>query len=218
MNDQDDTRRAEGGEPPAGPGGPEGPEPTGGPEAPESAGGLESPEPTAGPDDALRSLERLEELTRGESPPSTPPASLPSRRKRPRLAAVPRPTQGWARIAAPAAFLVAVIVVVSVAFQSGVVGGDDGAKAVKPAAKVTKSATKSPKPGSSTKATTKASAKPTTTSSASGDTRTYKIKPGDTLSGIAARFNTSVSEIEALNADTDLTTLQPGEKLIVPAQ
>jgi LysM repeat protein len=212
MNDQDETRPGEDGGPSAGPGGPEGPEPTGVPG---------EPEPTGGPDDALRSLERLDGLTRGERS-APPPASSSLRRKLPRLAAVPRPTQGWARIAAPAAFLVAVIVVVSVAFQSGVVGGDNGTKAVKPAAKVTKTATKSPKPGSSAKPTTKAtrtaSAKPTTTPSATGGTRTYKIKPGDTLSGIAARFDTSVTEIEALNADVDLTTLQPGQKLIVPAR
>jgi LysM repeat protein len=208
MSDQDETRLGQDGEPPAGPGGPEGPEPTGGPEG---------PEPTGGPDDALRSLERLEGLTRGERSAPPPPASASLRRKLPRLAAVPRSTQGWARIAAPVALLVAVIVVVSVAFQSGVVG-DDGTKAVKPAAKVTHITTKSPKPGSSAKATSTASAKPTTTPSGTGDTKTYKIKPGDTLSGIAARFDTSVSEIEALNADVDLTTLQPGEKLIVPAQ
>jgi LysM repeat protein len=196
MTEQDETRRREagGGEtPPAGPGGP----------APSD------------PDDALRSLERLETLAKGETLAAAAPVSPPPRRlKRPRLASAPRPAQGWARIAAPAAFLVAVIVVVSLAFQSGVVGGDGEKKVAKPIPKGRKSATKSPRPSSSAKP----SAKPTTTPTATGATRSYTVKPGDTLSGIAARFDTSVAEIERLNPDADLTTLQPGQKLIVPAQ
>jgi LysM repeat protein len=193
MTEEDETRRGESDGPLAGPRGPEGPGPTG------------------GPDDALRSLERLQSLAKDERASAAPkPASPSPHRRRPRLASAPRPVQAWARIAAPAAFLVAVIVVVSVAFQSGVVGGDDGKKGVKPAAKVTKTATKSPKPSASgTKSTT-----PTTT----GDTRSYTVKPGDTMSGIAARFDTSVAEVERLNPDADLTTLQPGQKLIVPAR
>ena len=50
-----------------------------------------------------------------------------------------------------------------------------------------------------------------------GQTKVYVVKAGDTLSGIAARFGISVVEIEELNADADLTTLQPGQKLTVPA-
>lgn len=201
MTEQDETTRGEGDGLLAGPRGPGGPEPTG------------------VPDDALRSLERLQSLGKDERSSAAPKPASPSRRRvRPRLASTPRPVQAWARIAAPAAFLVAVIVVVSVAFQSGVVGGDDGKQGVKPAAKATKTATKSPKPSASATKSTKPTTKPTTTPATPGDTRSYTIKPGDTLSGIAARFHTSVAEIERLNPDADLTTLQPGQKVIVPAR
>ena len=42
------------------------------------------------------------------------------------------------------------------------------------------------------------------------------MKPGDTLSAIAARYDTTVTAIEELNPGKDLTTLQPGQKLNVP--
>jgi LysM repeat protein len=183
-------------------------------------GAHDAPVPGAGapggedPEDALRSLERLEALARGEAPPPAAPVrpSPPPKRKRPRVAAAPRPAQTWARIAAPVAFLVAVIVVVSIAFQSGVVGGDEKQPA-KPVAKATK--TKSPKPTSSAKPTS--SVKPTSSASAAPDgVRIYTVKAGDTLSGIAGRFDVTVTEIEELNPNKDLTTLQPGQKLKIP--
>lgn len=170
----------------------------------------ETPEPGAGdPEEALRSLERLEALARGEEPPPAAPVpGPPPRRTRPRLSAPSRSAQAWARIAAPVAFLVAVIVVVSLAFQSGVVGGGAPADGpAKPTAKASPKASKSAKPTSTPKATESATP---------GGTRTYTVKPGDTLSGIAARFDTTVTAIEELNADKDLTTLQPGQKLTVP--
>ena len=174
--------------------------------------------PDAGPlppeateaEDALRSLERLAELARGDAPPAAPPvrsASAP-RRKRPRVVGSSRPAQTWARIAAPVAFLVAVIVVVSLAFQSGVVGGGEERPA-KPVAKASKTGTKSAKPTASGKPTGSAPANP-------GATRTHTVKAGDTLSGIAQKYDVSVTEIEALNPEADLTTLQPGQKLKIP--
>jgi LysM repeat protein len=106
------------------------------------------------------------------------------------------------RLAAPVVFLAAVIVVFSIAVSSGVVGGDDPV-APAPSPKASKSA----KPAAAKDA-----------KAASDGTRTYTVKPGDTLSGIADRFGTTVTEIEDLNADDDLTTLTPGQKLTVPAQ
>jgi LysM repeat protein len=191
--------------------------------------GFSEPDLTGDPEEALRSLERLEALAKGETPPSAPasppPASAPGptpssgRGGRPRVAAAPRPVQSWARIAAPVALLVAVIVVVSLAFQSGVVGG--GAAGDTPSPKPSKPATKSPKPSKSATASAKPSARPSASTSTqpagTGQTKVYVVKAGDTLSGIAARFGISVFEIEELNADADLTTLQPGQKLTVPA-
>jgi len=185
--------------------------------SPEPRGGI-PPEPVGpdagGPDEALRSLERLESLAGGAKTAAPLPGPRAARARRPRIASASRPAQGWARVAAPAVFLVAVIVVVSVAFQSGVVGGG-GDEPGKPVAKASKSATKSPKPGKSATATATTTAKATPT--ATGGTRTYTIKPGDTLTGIATRFGTTLTEIEELNPDLDLTTLHPGEKIIVPA-
>jgi LysM repeat protein len=186
------------------------------PDAPPVSGG----QPDS-PEDALRSLERLEALAKGEKPPTqATPAAVPPRRTRPRMAAAPRPAQTWARIAAPVAFLVAVIVVVSLLFQS--FAGDGGGQAnVEPTPKASKSATKSAKPSAKPSATksAKASAGPSASSSASptGVTRVYVIKAGDTLTAIAARFDISVADIEELNPNADLTTLQPGQKLNVPA-
>lgn len=154
-------------------------------------------------DDALRSLARLEALSSGETPPKTA-----SRRRRPRVAATSRPARSWARVVAPVAFLVAVIVVVSLAFQSGVVG--DGAdKPTKSAAKASKAGNRSPKPSSSV---TRAATAP----GAPAGAREYIVRAGDTLSGIAARFDVTVTEIEGLNADRDLTTLHPGQSLAIP--
>lgn len=175
----------------------------------------------ADPEDALRSLERLEALAKGEKPPraATPPPG-PRRQTRPRMAAAPRPAQTWARIAAPVAFLVAVIVVVSLLFQSFAGGGGDQSE-VKPTPKASKSATKSAKPSAKPSATksAKPSASPSGSASAtpSGVTKVYVVKTGDTLTAIAVRFETSVAEIEDLNPNADLTTLQPGQKITVPA-
>jgi LysM repeat protein len=186
------------------------------PDAPPPSGG-----PPESPEDALRSLERLEALAKGETPPGRATASaVPRRRTRPRMAAAPRPAQTWARIAAPVAFLVAVIVVVSLLFQS--FAGDGGGQTdAKPTPKASKSATKSAKPSPKASATksAKASASPSASSSASpaGVTRVYVVKAGDTLTAIAARFDVSVADIEELNPNADLTTLQPGQKLNVPA-
>lgn len=46
--------------------------------------------------------------------------------------------------------------------------------------------------------------------------REYTVQDGDTLSGIAVRFGTSVNTIIALNKLTDANTLRVGQKLLVP--
>jgi len=61
-----------------------------------------------------------------------------------------------------------------------------------------------------------ASASPSTTSSATpGGERSYTVAAGDTLSGIATRFATTVDEIRALNGLTS-DTLQIGLILRIP--
>jgi LysM repeat protein len=46
--------------------------------------------------------------------------------------------------------------------------------------------------------------------------RTYTVKPGDTLSAIAARYHTTVSAIAALNHITDPSRLSVGQVLLIP--
>ncbi|MBN8593657.1 MAG: LysM peptidoglycan-binding domain-containing protein [Anaerolineae bacterium] len=51
---------------------------------------------------------------------------------------------------------------------------------------------------------------------APGTTTTYVIQPGDTLSRIAARFNTTARAIAQLNGITNLNVIRWGQRLIIP--
>lgn len=96
------------------------------------------------------------------------------------------------RIAAPAVFLVAVIVLVMLVFQSGIIGSQSE-QAVAPSPSAS-----SPKAG------------------AKSTTKVYVVKQGDTLSGIAVKFNTSISVIEELNPNLRSSTLVAGARIKVP--
>lgn len=45
----------------------------------------------------------------------------------------------------------------------------------------------------------------------------YTVQPGDTLSAIAERFNTTVDELVAANGLTDPNALQTGQTLLIPS-
>lgn len=45
----------------------------------------------------------------------------------------------------------------------------------------------------------------------------YTVQPGDNLSTIAERFNTTVEELVAANGLTDPDALQPGQTLLIPS-
>ena len=47
-------------------------------------------------------------------------------------------------------------------------------------------------------------------------TQTYKVKAGDTLVGIAAKFGTTPKAIATLNGITDPTSLHAGQILKIP--
>ena len=160
--------------------------------------------PPPADDDSMAALERLQSLTSATVAPSTRQAPstaarrpvTPARRpSRPRPAAAPRAGRMVARMAAPAVFLVAVLIVLSIVFQSGVIGGN-----AEPAVTPTPKSTKTKSGGN---------AKPTTY-------KLYVIKSGDTMSGIAVKFHVSTSEIEALNPKMSSSTLVVGTKIKVP--
>jgi LysM repeat protein len=92
------------------------------------------------------------------------------------------------RVVAPVVFLVAVIALVGIVVNSGVIGG---------------SSTPTPTPSA--------------TSSKTHVTKKYVVKSGDSLSTIAVRFNTSTAELLQLNPDLDgSTTLVVGTRIVVP--
>ena len=153
----------------------------------------------AGDDAALDRLRALSADGTGRSREPKPRAYADStaRSSRQRRPAVARGGgRNVARIAAPAVFLVAVLILVMMLFQSGVIGGGSEV-AVSPSPKA--SATKGGK-----KATT-----------AKG-TKVYVVKTGDTLSGIAVKFDTTTSALEDLNPNLRGSTLGAGVKIKVP--
>ena len=179
------------------------------PAADAAAGGVEDP------DDALRRLESMgsaggASVDPVDVPPlppapvvdsfSAPPPSRPQRpmgssqrapRSRPRPAAGPGSTRVVARIAAPVVFLIAVIALIGIVVQSGVMSSDEPA---------TTPTVKASKAGGSAKVTKK-----------------YVVKSGDSLSSIAVRFSTSTSELQTLNPDLG-NTLVVGTRIVVPNQ
>ncbi|MCX6362998.1 MAG: LysM domain-containing protein [Actinobacteria bacterium] len=100
-----------------------------------------------------------------------------------------------ARVVAPVVFLVAVVILLSIAVQSGVIGGK-----AEPVVTPTPTATKTKSGGT---------VKPT-------NYKVYVVKSGDTLSGIAVKFDTSTSAIELLNPKLSSSTLVVGTKVKVP--
>jgi LysM repeat protein len=101
-------------------------------------------------------------------------------------------------------------VVVVVPLASGIPSASPGPTGTSlssgaPSASITPSASPSATPG--------ATAPPTPIPSGAV---TYTVKPGDTLSGIAARFNTSVKAIQAANNIADPRVIRSGQVLVIP--
>lgn len=181
--------------------------------------------PDVTPDDPDAALRRLESMgTPRPSSPSPPPSSFEPEPLPPRPAvdsfgasqaprsqrpmgssnrtskARPRPAGSHssrmvARIAAPVVFLVAVIALVGIVVNSGVVGGSD-----EPVTTPTVKATRS------------------TDGGGAKITKTYVVHSGDSLSSIAVRFNTTTSQLRTLNPDLSGSTLVVGQRIVVPAQ
>ena len=95
-----------------------------------------------------------------------------------------------------------------------------------PVAPTTPPSTRSPATAPSTVAPTSAPASPTVAPTAAEPTpaptsaeptlRTYTVESGDTLSAIAARFNTTVAAIVNLNDLNNANNLRVGQELLIP--
>ncbi len=187
-------------------------------ETPEERAAAGQPPRRADPDDPDAALRRLESMGSPgtppaqagpaplprdpvvdpfmEPPPSRPPRAVSGakrtpRARPPRSAAGSRSSRMAARIAAPVVFLVAVIALVGIVVNSGVMD--------EPAPTPTVKATK-------TKAGTTAA------------TKKYVVQDGDSLSSIAVRFKTTTAELKALNPDLSGSTVVIGQRIVVPAQ
>lgn len=112
-----------------------------------------------------------------------------------------------ARIAAPAAFLLAVSIAV-VLVRAGLRDGDGGPPP--PTAIVETQTTEQLPPVPTVPRTTTAA----TTTSEPG-VEFYEIQSGDTLAAIAARFGTTVEQLLILNPDADPVALRIGQRIRV---
>ena len=104
--------------------------------------------------------------------------------------------RAWvARLAAPVAFFVAATVLI-ILVESGLNGGGSAA-------------TTSSLPTASTPTATAG------TTSGPKKKRIYRVRRGDTLESIAAKFNTTVDDLLQLNPNVDPLALSPGQKIRV---
>ncbi|NLE21477.1 MAG: LysM peptidoglycan-binding domain-containing protein [Actinobacteria bacterium] len=99
-----------------------------------------------------------------------------------------------ARVAAPVVFLVAVIALIGIVVNSGVLGGGGDAT-----------------PGSAATATQSGGGAQT-------KTKKYVVHEGDSLSSIADRFGTTTTRLMELNPDLNGTTVVVGQRIVVPAK
>ena len=98
------------------------------------------------------------------------------------------------RIAAPAAFFLAATVLV-ILIERGLNG--------------------EPQTPTTALPTTSASDATTAAGTTTSKKKIYRVKAGDTLESIAAKFDTTVDDLLALNPDVDPLALSPGQKIRV---
>jgi LysM repeat protein len=110
-----------------------------------------------------------------------------------------RPEPHWgARLLAPAAFLLAATVAILL-IRAGL-DNDSNPGATRPAATTTRPAR----------------TQPTTRRQPAPNRRTYTIQEGDTLDQVAFDHNTTVERLLQLNPTIDPTSLQVGQRIVVP--
>jgi LysM repeat protein len=101
------------------------------------------------------------------------------------------------RFAAPAAFFLAATILV-ILIQSGLSGGSAATTTAAP-------------PTISTPIDTTQTGQPPPT----GKKKVYRVRVGDTLESIAAKFKTTVDDLLSLNPGIDPLALSPGQKIRV---
>jgi hypothetical protein len=96
-------------------------------------------------------------------------------------------------------------------------GAADDGSAATPIASAA-SATPAPSAAATSRPTSRPTAPPAASPAASAapGPRTYKVKPGDTLGRIAAKFGTSVGELAALNGISNPSLIRVGQILQLP--
>ena len=94
--------------------------------------------------------------------------------------------------------------------------GDDGASPTPVGTIAPATATPSGAPTAAPTAMPSERPTPTPQPSATPRPRTYKVQSGDTLSGIAARFGTTVAKLAALNNLTNPSLIRVGQVLKIP--
>jgi LysM repeat protein len=125
-----------------------------------------------------------------DQPLPATPTPVRARAGRPRLR---RSGPAWPRIVAPIVLLAAVVAVVTLSVHAGVLGGAKSS-ATHPTASTSPAATTAKKH------------------------HFYRVRKGDTMSTIAAKYNISLSELLLLNPRASSSTLAIGQKLRVPAK
>lgn len=138
-------------------------------------------------------------------------------------AGVSLPTEGAARrLAAPVTVVVVGAALGALVLSRGPLApgtsgaGDDGQSATPIASAAPASAV--PTAGSTSNPTARPTARPTASPAPTPPPRprTYKVQPGDTLTAIAARFDTTIKELAALNGITNPSLIRVGQVLKLP--
>ena len=128
------------------------------------------------------------------------------------------------RLARPATVIVVGVALVALVLARGPLapgstGAGDGGATPTPfgtTAPATAAPSGTPTPAPTVAPTERPTAAPTPQPTATPRPRTYKVRSGDTLSGIAARFGTTVAELAALNGITNPSLLRVGQVLQLP--
>jgi hypothetical protein len=132
-----------------------------------------------------------------------------------------------ARIALAAAMVGAAALLLAARFAGGGEGGSVGASPEPATPSAIASPTQALGPGSASPSlpatstpspspATSGSAEPPTSTARLASTRRYTVKSGDSLSGIARRFGTTVAVLKKLNAISDASRIRPGQVLRIP--